>query len=90
MPEGLCLDLKVSPKSSRNAVLGWHGDALKLAVTAAPERGRANAAVIALLAAVLAVPASRIRLVAGASTSRKRVVVEGLTQAALSSRLPPR
>jgi len=33
------LDVKVSPKASRNAVTGWMGEVLKISVTAAPERG---------------------------------------------------
>ncbi|HXX95431.1 MAG TPA: DUF167 domain-containing protein, partial [Planctomycetota bacterium] len=59
------LSLKVVPKSSRDRIVGWVGDRLKVQVTAPPERGRANQAVLALLAGVLELPASRIRLVAG-------------------------
>ena len=86
----VCLDLKVSPKASRDAVLGWHGAELKVAVTAVPERGRANAAVIALLAQTLAIAPSRISVVAGASSARKRVAIEGFSAEQLSARLPPR
>jgi len=50
------LRLRVSPKAKRNAVQGLRGDALKMSVTAAPERGRANDAVIALLAEALDLP----------------------------------
>jgi uncharacterized protein (TIGR00251 family) len=89
-PELQYLDVKVSPKASRDAVLGWYGDALKIAVTAAPERGRANAAVAALLAESLRIPASRIEVVAGRTTARKRLSIEGLTRAELYARLPQR
>ncbi len=89
-PEIRYLDLKVSPKSSRDAVLGWYGEALKVAVTAAPERGRANAAVASLLAAALDVPVSCIEVVAGHGRARKRVAIKGLTQIELSARLPQR
>lgn len=82
-----CLDLKVSPKASRNAVIGWLGPVLKIAVTAAPERGKANAAVEALLAEVLGLPRSAVRVVAGASSSSKRVEIAGLERAEIGQRL---
>ncbi|MEK7839378.1 MAG: DUF167 domain-containing protein, partial [candidate division NC10 bacterium] len=47
------LTVKVIPKSSRDSIAGWVGDALKVCVTAAPERGKANAAVEAVLADAL-------------------------------------
>ena len=47
------LELKVVPKASRDRVVGWLGDRLKVQVRAAPERGKANAAVEALLAEIL-------------------------------------
>jgi uncharacterized protein YggU (UPF0235/DUF167 family) len=70
--------VKVTPKSSRDALLGWLGEALKIAVTAAPERGRANEAVEALLARTLEIAASRVSVVSGHSSSRKRVAIKGL------------
>ncbi|NKF21068.1 DUF167 domain-containing protein [Solimonas marina] len=81
------LAVKVSPKASRNAVLGWHGEALKLAVTAAPERGRANAAVQALLAEVLDVPKSAVVLRRGETDSRKQFEIVGLADGEILRRL---
>ena len=69
------LRLRVSPKAKRNAVQGLRGDALKVSVTAAPERGRANDAVIALLAQVLDLPTSSIALVSGAASKDKVVEI---------------
>ena len=69
------LRLRVSPKAKRNAVQGLRGDALKVSVTAAPERGRANDAVIALLAEVLDLPTSSIELVSGAASKDKVVEI---------------
>jgi len=66
----------VKPGAKTNAILGFHGDALKVSVTAAPERGRANRAVIALLAARLKVPPSAIRIVAGEGSRDKVVEIE--------------
>lgn len=81
------LEVKVTPKSSRDALLGWLGDALKVAVTAAPERGRANAAVEELLARSLDVAPSRVSVVAGHTSSRKRVSIKGLDGAEARRRL---
>lgn len=82
------LDVKVSPKASRNAVTGWMGDVLKVSVTAAPERGKANEAVEQLLADALGLPRSAVTVVAGHTSKRKRVQIVGLTSDALR-RLAP-
>jgi len=81
------LELKVSPKASRNAITGFMGEALKLAVTAAPERGKANAAVEELLAQALALPLSAVKVVGGHTSKTKRIEVAGLSDAALRQRL---
>lgn len=81
------LAVKVTPKASRNALLGWHGDALKIAVTAAPERGKANAAVQALLADALGVPKSAVSLLRGDTQSQKLFEIAGLSDAEIALRL---
>lgn len=81
------LQLKVSPKASRDAVTGWMGDTLKLSVTAVPERGKANEAVIGLLAGVLGLPRSRIRVLRGETQPNKLIEVEGMDEAELQRRL---
>ena len=67
------LRLRVRAGARENAVLGLHAGAFKVSVTAAPERGRANRAVIELLAETLGIPASALRIVAG-ETSRDKIV----------------
>ena len=83
---GIRLRLKVQPKARREAVIGWTPDpdgpngsgwALKLAVGAPPEDGKANAAVIALLAETLGVAKSAISVVSGATDRRKLVEIRG-------------
>jgi len=79
---GIRLRLKVAPKAKRNAIGDWldepdGGKALKVAVTAAPEDGKANAAVIALLAKEWGVEKSAISVVAGATDRRKLVEIRG-------------
>jgi uncharacterized protein (TIGR00251 family) len=70
-PEPLLLRVRVQPRARTNAVKGWRGEALSVSVTAAPEGGKANRAVIALLADALSVPPSSISLVRGAASRDK-------------------
>lgn len=72
---GTRLRLRVKPGARRSEIVGVHGGALKVSVNAAPERGRANAAVVELLAEVLGVPRASVSIVAGESSQDKVVVV---------------
>ncbi|MGE3173122.1 MAG: DUF167 domain-containing protein [Planctomycetota bacterium] len=79
--------VKVVPGSSRDRVQGLLGAALKVQVAAPPERGRANARVVEVLAAALGVAPAAITLVAGHHAPHKRVEVRGLTAAQVLRRL---
>jgi len=81
------LSLKVVPGASRNHIAGWLDTRLKLRVTAAPEKGKANKAVIRLLAAALGLPDSSISLVSGSNSVIKTVRIAGLTEAEVMARL---
>lgn len=81
------LAVKVIPKAARDAIAGWMGDMLKVRVTAAPERGKANAAVLGLIADALRVPRGNVRLTAGATRERKLLEVDGLSDAEVRARL---
>ena len=81
------LNLRVSPGAARNAVVGRHGDAWKLRVAAAPEAGRANDAVVRLLAEALAVPARDVEIVSGHASRDKIVTLQGLTPDEIERRL---
>ena len=70
-PEAVLLHVHVQPKARANAVKGWHGAALRVSVTAAPEDGKANRAVIKLLAETFDVAPSSINLVRGATSREK-------------------
>jgi uncharacterized protein len=72
------LRLRVIPGAGKAGVVGRYGEAWKLRVTAAPEQGKANSAVLELLADALAVPAASLRLVAGHASRDKTVEVSGL------------
>jgi uncharacterized protein YggU (UPF0235/DUF167 family) len=68
-------------------VVGRYGDAWKLRVAAAPERGKANDAVLELLAEALEVPGGSIELVRGHGARDKVVTVRGLSAREAESRL---
>ena len=80
---GVTLDLLVTPRASRERVGPLAGERLKIAVTAPPVDGEANAAVIALLARTLGVARAQITIVKGESGRRKRVRIAGVRAAAL-------
>jgi len=77
----------VQPGAGRTAVSGRHGDALKVKVGAPPQGGRANDAVVALLAEVLGVAASAVTIVGGATSRSKRLKVSGVAPADVERRL---
>jgi len=81
------LRLRVSPGSGRSAVVGRHGDAWKVRVTAAPERGRANEAVLRLLADVLALPRTALTLVSGHGAREKVIELTGIGPVLIERRL---
>jgi uncharacterized protein YggU (UPF0235/DUF167 family) len=68
-------------------VVGRHGEAWKIRVAAAPERGGANREVIALVAAALGISRASVRLVGGASSRDKIVELEGIDAAEVERRL---
>lgn len=81
------LAVKVVPGASRTRVVGWMEGALKVAVAAPPEGGRANRAVEALLAQALGVSRRAVRIVSGATSFRRIVEIDGLAAAEVRARL---
>ncbi len=81
------LRVRVSAGAARSEIVGRHGDAWKVRVAAAPERGRANKEVLRLLADALGVPIARLDLAAGAMARDKVIEVEGMTLAEVEAAL---
>jgi len=75
------LKLRVSPGARRPGIAGRHGDAWKLRVSEPPEDGRANEAVLRLLAETLDVPRASVVLVSGHASRDKIVTLDGGEQA---------
>lgn len=73
------LALRVTPGARRTEIVGRYGDGWKVSVAALPERGRANADVVRLIARELGVPAARVTLVRGGAARDKVIEIEGIT-----------
>ena len=82
IPGGVSLALRLTPRGGRDALEGWETDAagrafLKARVRVAPEDGRANDALVELLARALDVPRSDVAISSGAKARLKIVTVKG-------------
>ena len=81
------LRVRVAPGARAAAVVGRHGPGWKLRVTAPPADGKANEAVLRLLAETLAVPRARVALVSGHGARDKVVELTGISSAETDRRL---
>ena len=79
--------LRVSPGAKRAQVVGRHGEAWKVRVAASPEGGRANEAVVRLLAETLSLPRDAVTLVSGHGARDKIVQLAGLDPTQIERRL---
>lgn len=70
----------VQPKARREQWIGLHGDRIKLTVTEPPEKGKANDAVVRLVAAALHLAPSRVHLLRGETSRKKDLLVSGLDE----------
>jgi uncharacterized protein (TIGR00251 family) len=81
--ESVHLRVLLSPRASKNALVGMQGEELKIKIAAPPVDGAANAALVKFLAKTLGIAADRVSVVAGQSGRRKIVKIEGLDKARL-------
>lgn len=84
---GVILRVYVQPKARRAQIIGLHADRLKLAVTEPPDKGKANAAVVNLVAETFAVAPSRVSLVRGETSRQKDVLIQAVTIAQATTTL---
>ena len=85
--EGLVLPVRAQPGARRNGVQGEQAGALKVAVTAPPQDGRANKALAQALREALGVKRSQVELLSGETSRDKRFLIRGLTKTELEARL---
>ena len=84
---GTVLPVRAQPGARRNEIRGEQDGMLKVCVTQAPERGKANKAIIALLSKSLSLRKSQFELVAGATSREKRLLVSGISPEELAERI---
>jgi len=75
--EGLYLNIHAQPGARRPQLRGLHGDAVKIAIGEAAQDGKANKAIVSLMAKSLGMPAAGIEITSGLSARRKRILLRG-------------
>jgi len=78
--DGLSFKVRVYPRSSRNEIVGAKGDALRVKITAAPTKGKANSSCIALLADEFSLSKSQIEIVRGRTSRNKVIKIKGISK----------
>lgn len=85
--DGVLLPVQAQPRARKNGIVGLHADRLKVAVTQVPEKGKANDALVKVLAKALSLRKSQIRLHSGATSTQKTFVVTDISAAELGNRI---
>ena len=86
-PQGVVLPVRAHAGARSNGIPGEHAGALRVSVTQAPEKGKANNAIVAVLAKQLGWPKSQITLVGGATSTQKRFMIVGMDIDQLRTRI---
>ena len=84
-PEGVVLNVRAQPRSSRAGLDGLVGDAVKVRLRAAPVDGKANKELVETLADAFGLPKARVVFKGGEASKMKRVLLAGLTSATVDS-----
>ena len=85
--DGVILPVQAQPGARKNAVVGEHAGRLKVAVTQAPEKGKANEAILKVLAEALQLSRSQLELVRGETARQKEVLITGISPEDLQRRI---
>ena len=86
-PEGVVLPVRAQPGASQNGLRGEQNGALKVAVTQVAEKGKANQALVKVLAKGLGLKRSQVELLSGELQRDKRFLIRGITRAELAERI---
>jgi uncharacterized protein len=76
---GTILSVRAQPSARRNALIGLHDGALRVAISAPPDKGRANQSIEVLLAKTFDLPRSAVELISGQTARQKRFLLKGIT-----------
>lgn len=85
--KGVVLPIRAQPGARRNAILGEHNGALKVAVTAPPDQGKANQAILELLAKQLGCKKSQVELLSGQTSRDKKILIRDVPLDEVGKRL---
>ena len=85
-PDGVVLNVRAQPRSSRSGIDGLLGDAVKVRIKCAPVDGKANKELIETLADAFDLPKSAVEFKSGETSKTKRILLRGLTAAQVSSK----
>ncbi|WP_035359083.1 DUF167 domain-containing protein [Edaphobacter aggregans] len=85
--DGCTVSVRVQPGARKDAVVGLHGGAVKIALSAPPVDGKANEALIAFVAEKVGLPRARVSLVSGAANRSKVLRVTGKSAAEVRAAL---
>ncbi|MBO7482371.1 MAG: YggU family protein [Kiritimatiellae bacterium] len=80
-PEGVVLNVKAQPRSSRAGIDGLVGDAVKVRIRSAPVDGKANKELVETLADAFGLPKSRVVFKSGETSKTKRILLSGVQAA---------
>lgn len=81
------LRVKVTPNASKNQIVGWEEDMLRVRICGVPEKGQVNKELIAFIAEYLDLPKSQVEIVSGLTSRIKRLKIEGIDPLALSLKI---
>jgi len=85
--EAITLKIHLLPRASRDEIVGMHGDAVKVRVTAPPIEGKANKALKGFIAKKLQLPSSQVEIIAGQHSREKLLHITGISRAEVEKAL---
>lgn len=80
--EGVIIAIKVVPRASKNAIMGWENTELKIRLNALPEKGEANDELLYFLSKTWKLPRSALSIYSGKTSRHKKVLIQGMDEAA--------
>jgi uncharacterized protein (TIGR00251 family) len=81
------LAVHVQPRAKRDEIVGWHGERLKIRLTAPPVEGAANEALVNFIAKALGLRRSQVTITHGLTSREKTVAIDGVTAGDLAERI---
>ena len=85
--EGVIIPVRAKPNARRNAIDSVHDGQLKISITATPEKGKANIAIVGLLSKTLGIAKSSFEIIGGETSGKKRILVRGIGLAQVAKTL---